>query len=85
VSGAEPPVTVRLFAAAAEAVGSEQALLGAATVGELVAQLVSMGGPETAHVLGRCAILVGGTRADDPATPVPAGVVVDVLPPFAGG
>ena len=78
-------VTVRLFAAAAEAVGAEQLQLSAATVRDVVAGLVEAGGPDTRAVLGRCSFLVDGLRADTAEAPVPAGAVVDVLPPFAGG
>lgn len=77
--------TVRLFAAAAEAVGAEQLELPVGTVQEVVDALVATGGPDTAAVLGRCSFLVAGLRADTTQTPVPAGAVVDVLPPFAGG
>ena len=78
-------VTVRLFAAAAEAVGAEQLQLPAGTVQDVVDALVTAGGPGTAPVLGRCSFLVDGLRADTAEAPVPAGAVVDVLPPFAGG
>ncbi|TGO05270.1 MoaD/ThiS family protein [Serinibacter arcticus] len=83
-------VAVRLFAGAAEAYGAETASVppgqsGAATIGDVVAALVASGGPGTADVLGRCSFLVAGVRTDDPATAVPAGAGVDVLPPFAGG
>ncbi|MBN9327950.1 MAG: hypothetical protein BGO38_10065 [Cellulomonas sp. 73-145] len=78
-------VTVRLFAAAAEAVGAEQLELPAAIVQDVVDALVAAGGPDTASVLGRCSFLVGGLRADTAQVAVPAGAVVDVMPPFAGG
>ena len=77
--------TIRLFAAAAEAVGAEQLELPVGTVQDVVDALVATGGPDTAAVLGRCSFLVAGLRADGPHVPVPAGAVVDVLPPFAGG
>lgn len=76
---------IRLFAGAAEAVGADQLRSPAPTVGELLHELDGLGGPGTAEVLGRCAVVVGGRRADGGDTPIPDGVVVDVLPPFAGG
>lgn len=78
-------VTVRLFAGAAEAYGAEQVSLEAATIADVAAALTAAGGPGTADVLTRCSFLVEGVRASDPATPVPSGALVDVLPPFAGG
>ena len=77
-------VTVRYFAGAAEAAGRDEEALDVATVGELRAAMIAAHGPAFARVLGRCAVLVDGVRADD-ADAVPTGAVVDVLPPFAGG
>lgn len=77
--------TVRLFAAAAEAVGTEQLELPAGTVQDVVDALLATGGPDTAAVLGRCSFLVDGRRAEAAAAAVRAGALVDVLPPFAGG
>lgn len=90
-------VAVRLFAGAAEAYGAETAVVrprpdtgddgaaAATTLGDVVAELTSHGGPGTADVLGRCSFLVAGVRTDDASAVVPAGTTVDVLPPFAGG
>ncbi len=81
-------VTVRYFAAAAEAAGvtSETVEAHAArTAGELRATLVEAHGDALGRVLTRCSLLAAGHRLDDDAAPVPAGVTVDVLPPFAGG
>lgn len=77
--------TVRFFAAAAEAAGRDTEDVAAATLGDLRADLVGRHGAGLERVLQRCSFLVGGVRADDDATPVPDGVTVDVLPPFAGG
>ena len=76
--------TVRYFAAAAEAAGRESEVLGGATVGALRSAMVEAHGAGLERVLNRCAVLVGGLRADD-GTGVAPGDVVDVLPPFAGG
>lgn len=75
--------TVRLFAAAAEAAGTEETVVDAGTVGELREQLAERHGEDLARVLRQCAVVVGGRRADD-AHPV-GDELVDVLPPFAGG
>ncbi len=77
-------ITVRYFAAAAEAAGREQEPLAAGRVAELRSVMAEQHGEELARVLQRCSILVNGVRSEDDA-PVRAGDVVDVLPPFAGG
>lgn len=77
--------TVRLFAAAAEAAGRDTEDVAAGTLADLRAALVDRHGTELERVLRRCSFLVDGVRADDPTTPVPDDVTVDVLPPFAGG
>ncbi|MBC7441694.1 MAG: MoaD/ThiS family protein [Ramlibacter sp.] len=77
--------TVRFFAAAAEAAATDGAALDAATVGDLRAQLANQYGAEFERVLGRCSLLVNGTRATDDAVPLSSSDSVDVLPPFAGG
>jgi molybdopterin synthase sulfur carrier subunit len=80
-------VTVRYFAAAAEAAGVEEETLPAAeagaTVGELRELLVSRYGPLMARVVANGSFLVDGVVRRDPSTPI--GAHVDVLPPFAGG
>lgn len=78
-------VTVRYFAGAAEAAGTDREPLVAGTAGELRAAMVAAHGGELARVLDRCSLLADGVRLDDPRTPLDAGITVDVLPPFAGG
>ena len=80
-------ITVRYFAAARAAAGSDSEQLTArpgATVGELVD---SLGGrsPELARVLLRCSFLCDGIAVRDRAKPLQGGNTIDVLPPFAGG
>jgi sulfur-carrier protein len=80
-------ITVRYFAAARAAAGSESEQLTVradATVGELVDTL---GGRsrELARVLSRCSYLCDGLAVRDKAQPLRAGSTIDVLPPFAGG
>lgn len=77
-------VTVRYWAAARAATGLDAEQLAApATVGELTAALVAAH-PALDVVLPVCSLLVDGMASgpDDPLTP---GVVLEVLPPFAGG
>ena len=77
-------ITVRYFAAAAEAAGvdSEQFPAGSAT--DIRAAMVAAHGAALDRVLGRCALLADGTRVEGDDG-IPAGATLDVLPPFAGG
>lgn len=80
-------VTVRYFAAAADAAGREEELIeldGAApTVGTLRDRLLSQYGPTMERVLRSGSFLVDGVVRRDRAFPISR--TVDVLPPFAGG
>jgi sulfur-carrier protein len=80
-------VTVRYFAAAAEAAGVEEETLSASdagsTVGELRDRLVARYGAAMARVLANGSFLVDGVVRRDGAAAL--GSKVDVLPPFAGG
>lgn len=80
-------VTVRYFAAAAEAAGVEEEMLApgtaGATVGELREWLVERYGAAMARVVANGSFLVDGVVQRDSAAPL--GASVDVLPPFAGG
>jgi len=80
-------VTVRYFAAAAEAAGVEEETLAAAdagtTVGELRDLLVGRYGAAMARIVANGSFLVDGVVRRDGAAPL--GERVDVLPPFAGG
>lgn len=81
-----PLVTVRYFAAAAEAAGVEEERLelpAEATVGALRDELASRYGAAMQKVLASGSFLVDGRVRRDPATPL--GASVDILPPFAGG
>jgi sulfur-carrier protein len=80
-------ITVRYFAAARAAAGSESEQLtvrAGATVGELVDALGARS-QELARVLGRCSYLCDGLAVRDQGQPLQAGTTIDVLPPFAGG
>lgn len=76
-------VRVRVFAGAAEAIGTQDIDIAAETVAQARAVLGAMG--ETApRVIAQCAVLREGQRLDDEATLNPHDVI-DILPPFAGG
>ncbi|WP_025736600.1 MoaD/ThiS family protein [Mycobacterium genavense] len=80
-------VTVRYFAAARAAAGSESetvVLRAGATVAELVSRLAA---PDThlAAVLDRCSYLCDGVAVRDETKALRSGNTIDVLPPFAGG
>ena len=80
-------ITVRYFAAARAAAGSDSEQLSVrsgATVGELVDRLGGRS-QELARVLSRCSFLCDGVAVRDQAQPLQAGNTIDVLPPFAGG
>ncbi|MGP6169778.1 MoaD/ThiS family protein [Microbacterium sp. A196] len=79
-------VSVRYFAAAAEAAGREQELLAfesAPTVGDVHDRLLESYGQPMARVLRSGSFLVDGLVTRDHAQP--AGLAIDVLPQFAGG
>ena len=80
-------ITVRYFAAARAAAGSDSEQLtvrSGATVAELVDELGGRS-QELARVLVRCSFLCDGVAVRDQAQPLQAGNTIDVLPPFAGG
>lgn len=79
-------VSVRYFAAAAEAAGREQELLSfesAPTVGDVHDRLLESYGQPMERVLRSGSFLVDGLVTRDHARS--AGLAVDVLPQFAGG
>lgn len=84
-------ITVRYFAAAADAAGRDEEpweVAAAPTLGSLRDDLVARYGADMQRVLCSGSFLVDGTvRTDDGAVEVPADgqVTVDVLPAFAGG
>jgi sulfur-carrier protein len=79
--------TVRLFAAArAAANGENQVSSAAASIEALRAELAERFGPGMGVVVKQCAFLVDGiTVRRDCNRDLSDAVVVDVLPPFAGG
>ena len=79
------PVTVRYFAGARAASGTDTESREADSLDQLVGQIVDAHGDRMARVLTACSFLVDGTQTRDRARPLSPGSVVDVLPPFAGG
>ena len=77
-------ITVRYFAAAAEAAGIDTEQLPAGSAAQVRAAMVAAHGSGLDRVLDRCALLADGTRVEGDDQ-VPAGATLDVLPPFAGG
>jgi len=85
----QPPsavVTVRMFAAARDAAGTGEVLVAPGPLDELLAAVRAGAPPRLAEVLAVSSLICDGVRLDLAApTPIPAGAVIDVLPPFAGG
>ena len=80
-------VTVRYFAAARAAAGTESETVDM-TPGSTVGDLVDMLGArnaELARVLARCSFLCDGVAVRSMTTSLDPRRTVDVLPPFAGG
>ena len=80
-------MTVRFFAAARAAAGTESETLGVApgtTIDDLVGQLRGRG-PDLATVLDRCSFLCDGVAVRDRGARLQTHQTIDVLPPFAGG
>lgn len=78
-------VAVRLFAGAAEALGTtETEVDGVSTLAGLVESLAA-GDAHRAEVLDQCSFFVDGEHRKELDAALPTGCRVDVLPPFAGG
>jgi molybdopterin synthase sulfur carrier subunit len=75
--------TVRLFAAAAEAVGAREREVEVTTVRALIEELTH--DARSAYVLSHCSFLANGERIADFDANVSAVDLIDVLPPVAGG
>lgn len=80
-------VTVRYFAAARAAAGTETEMIdlrAGTTVAELIDAL-SARDPDLSKVLARCSYLRDGVAVRDMGTSLGDAQTLDVLPPFAGG
>ena len=78
-------VTVRYFAGARAAAGTDSEQVPAGSLAELVSGLGARHGAPLTRVLGAASFLVDGVAAGDREVALRPGCTVDVLPPFAGG
>lgn len=80
-------VTVRYFAAARAAAGTESETVSVPPGAGVAALVQTLAGrnDQLATVLSRCSYLRDGVAVRDQETPLRPGETVDVLPPFAGG
>ena len=81
-------VTVRYFAAAKEAAGTDREQVVAATLAEALEAVRGRHDARFTTVVGRCTYVVDGAPVggrDHAAVHLAEDAVVDVLPPFAGG
>ncbi|HET9442116.1 MAG TPA: MoaD/ThiS family protein [Acidimicrobiales bacterium] len=76
--------TLRLFASAREAAGTDRAVIDAATVGAVLAEAEARYGPGFSAVLAISRVWRNGDPAG-PDDPVGPGDEVAVLPPVSGG
>ncbi|APU17683.1 MULTISPECIES: MoaD/ThiS family protein [Actinoalloteichus] len=84
----EITVHVRYFAgarAAAEVAEESVSMHRGASVRETLALLADRRGAGLARVLSACSFLVDGVAVTNRERPLTEAVVLDVLPPFAGG
>lgn len=80
-------VTLRLFAQAREAAGSNRLVFDAATVqtvGDVIDASIALSGDGLAEIVGMCRIWKNGEQAE-PGDPVASGDEVALLPPVSGG
>lgn len=80
-------ITVRFFAAARAAAGTECDVLSlppGSTVADAIGEL-SCGNDRLAQVLRKCSYLCDGVSVRDRTTVLDSHQTLDVLPPFAGG
>ena len=79
-------VTFRMFASARAAAGAGEVRVAPGPTVEVVAALAAGLPPRFADVLAASSLMAEGHRLDHTSTaPIRAGMIVDVLPPFAGG
>jgi molybdopterin synthase sulfur carrier subunit len=81
-------VTVRFWAAARDAAGVAEESYVPGNLASITAEAVARHGARLGVVLDRSSFLVDGApvgKRDHTTVDVPAGAVLEVLPPFAGG
>ncbi len=76
-------VTVRYWAGARRAAGLASEQLTVGTLAEVLAELRAR--PGLAEIVAVSSVLVDEVQPSRDDLPLPAGAVVDILPPFAGG
>ena len=83
-----PEVTVRYWAAARDAAGCASESVPGRSLADVIAAAGARHGAELSRLLGICSFIVGDLpvkRGEASAVELPAGSLVEVLPPFAGG
>lgn len=78
-------IVLRWFGGAAEASGVDEERYEPGPLSGVLSAARERHGAGVTQVLPRCSVLVDGRNAEGGDPHVPAGSVVDVLPPFAGG
>lgn len=78
-------LTVRYWAGARAAAGTSEEQVAVAPLADVLGALTARR-PDLERTLAVCSFLLDGARLSrDSTEPLPAGAVLDVLPPFAGG
>lgn len=77
--------TMRFFAAARAAVGTEQTTVDASTLDQALQGLDAADPARWQALQERCSYLVDGLSTRDRSTSLDGVALVDVMPPFAGG
>jgi sulfur-carrier protein len=82
----EAVVTFRLYASARAAAGTSELRVAAGPTAAVVAALAARAPVQFAAILAVSSLVADGIRLDRTSLDLlPAGAIVDVLPPFAGG
>ena len=77
--------TIRFFAAARAAVGTDEITSDASTLAEALGSAAAVDAERWASLQERCSYLVDGVTTRDRSTSLAGVGLVDVMPPFAGG
>ena len=84
--GSDTAVTFRMFASARAAAGTPEVQVAPGPTAAVIAALAAATPAPFADVLAVSSLVADGTRLDRSSqAPLAGGVIVDVLPPFAGG
>jgi molybdopterin synthase sulfur carrier subunit len=77
--------TIRFFAAARAAVGTDETTSDASTLAEALGSVAAVDAERWASLQERCSYLIDGVTTRDRSTSLAGVGLVDVMPPFAGG